>query len=864
MAQKEIAIKVKVEGQEISMTGKQLDAFKKTVESLKKQLELLGQRTEENGEQFDKLKGDLDALNMAFGETNEEVKDTTDSLENNETQTENNTKATKSYAAQIRVLTTQLSALGDRTDENGAQYDALAAKIKVLRDKQEDLQFGTKKLDDALSSIPGPIGQAASGFKNLDDTFKNARSAMKGLIVQFPILKNAFVATGIGAIVVIFGLLAAAVMKAFQTFKPLQDAVGKFGILFDVLGKAIQPVIDLIGKGLTWALEGLAKVMAFVTGQSEEFNKALADKQATEKAIKNSEDRVKQLKKESLQLKGFAKERNDANLKYEQDKLALEKDYQEKGIKQDQEYKDTLELIELEHKETLKTIDENEKKEKSDRQKEANEKYLKAEETYFNELIKLQNEKQLLLIKDQYIAQEISLKQQYEAEEKSIKQLEISEEKKGKLLLQLRENYGIKLKKLQKENSESILNANILLNLQLREVSAEEIKDEEKRQKELAEVRNSAALFDIQNSADSAEIKNKKALIQAMIYDNEITRIEAEGKKKRREQKYNDMAFDLESDRLYFENKLIAIDNVYDDEINKIKKRSETIEELEFNTYQNNRAALEKSYEDNLISTKDFYERRQLLDDNYLLLKEANEKRTYEEITAAIGNYRSQLEGVNSTVGNLASTQYAYAQTLKKGSEEQKKAIGVANALSSAQMGLAAVTQSLALVEAFRGLAKDIGKGFPTNLIAVASTLALIASTFMAWRSFAGSFKNKTYSTETSGSGSGSGSSGNNYGKNYAQGGEIKGKRHAQGGTLIEAEDGEAIMTRGAVSMFRPMLSAMNQMGGGKSFDARLVHYDNPMTKEKTEIPIIKTYVVSHDMTKEQEKYARLKDLSTL
>ena len=108
-----------------------------------------------------------------------------------------------------------------------------------------------------------------------------------------------------------------------------------------------------------------------------------------------------------------------------------------------------------------------------------------------------------------------------------------------------------------------------------------------------------------------------------------------------------------------------------------------------------------------------------------------------------------------------------------------------------------------------------------------------------------------------------------NYGKNYEKGGMIGGERHAQGGTLIEAEKGEAIMTRGAVSMFGPMLSMMNQAGGGTSFNPNLMttSYDKPnvLNPSQEQNPIIvKSYVVSSDMTSAQEKNARLKDLSTL
>jgi hypothetical protein len=107
-----------------------------------------------------------------------------------------------------------------------------------------------------------------------------------------------------------------------------------------------------------------------------------------------------------------------------------------------------------------------------------------------------------------------------------------------------------------------------------------------------------------------------------------------------------------------------------------------------------------------------------------------------------------------------------------------------------------------------------------------------------------------------------------NLGKNYEQGGLIGGRRHAQGGTLIEAEAGEAIMTRGAVTMFAPLLSQLNQMGGGTSFSqgaAGQAGYDNPrVTETMTQPQIIKTYVVSSELTTEAQKQSRLKDLSTL
>ena len=107
-------------------------------------------------------------------------------------------------------------------------------------------------------------------------------------------------------------------------------------------------------------------------------------------------------------------------------------------------------------------------------------------------------------------------------------------------------------------------------------------------------------------------------------------------------------------------------------------------------------------------------------------------------------------------------------------------------------------------------------------------------------------------------------------GANYGRGGIIEGPSHrsAAGGTPIMAEGGEAVMTRGAVAQFRPLLSAMNQMGGGTAFSGGVTGqapFDNPATAEKTMEPqIIKTYIVERDLTSTQERQARLKSLSTL
>jgi len=190
----------------------------------------------------------------------------------------------------------------------------------------------------------------------------------------------------------------------------------------------------------------------------------------------------------------------------------------------------------------------------------------------------------------------------------------------------------------------------------------------------------------------------------------------------------------------------------------------------------------------------------------------------------------------------------------RKKAFEQNKKYQIATAALSAASGIIQIlTQPSTLPSPFDWIVK----------IANAAALGIMTAVQIS----------KIKSTEFNASGgSGGKQQGNTLGRNYGDGGMIDGPSHksAAGGVMINAEGGEAVMTRGAVSMFGPMLSAMNQYGGGASFmpgAAGSSRFDNPSVQnvaQDRQPLVMKTYVVSSDMKSEMEKQARLKDLSTL
>jgi hypothetical protein len=222
------------------------------------------------------------------------------------------------------------------------------------------------------------------------------------------------------------------------------------------------------------------------------------------------------------------------------------------------------------------------------------------------------------------------------------------------------------------------------------------------------------------------------------------------------------------------------------------------------------------------------------------------------QITAALGAiYENQMNRELKAAGDNQQKQ----EEIKKKYFEKNKKLQIANA--TIQMFQSAIS-------AFASMAAIPVVGPALGAVAAAAAIALGIANI-------NKIKSQQYESDA-GAGGAEGKAAPqasmNLGKNYGDGGMINGPRHAGGGVMINAEGGEAVMTRGAVTMFAPLLSAMNQMGGGTSFSrgaSGQAGYDSPrVTETITQPQIVKTYVVSSDLTNEAEKQARLKDLSTL
>ena len=327
----------------------------------------------------------------------------------------------------------------------------------------------------------------------------------------------------------------------------------------------------------------------------------------------------------------------------------------------------------------------------------------------------------------------------------------------------------------------------------------------------------------------------------------------------------------LEALRLEHLKKMDLIDaSEFENKAQMLQRKSQT----EYFDVKNNNLKLkevnQKIYEDKVASEEIHFEAEkkkagtntellaqiQLEHNQTLAQIGADRVETEQQVNLKIEEVAGQFGAVMSQLGNIL-LQDAQGRDEKKFKQAKKMAIagiGIEKAAAIASIW----TNTYIANAKMKGQLGIFGIPLATlnTISAVLSTAAAIAAAAQAMSAING----VDFQSDKSSKGSG---------EHFAMGGMINGPRHSDGGVPIEAEGGEAVMTRGAVTAFAPLLSMLNVAGGGTSFSQGAVGqagYDNP-TRDGQQLQqqqITKTYVVEQELTTMQQRQARLKNLSTL
>lgn len=257
-----------------------------------------------------------------------------------------------------------------------------------------------------------------------------------------------------------------------------------------------------------------------------------------------------------------------------------------------------------------------------------------------------------------------------------------------------------------------------------------------------------------------------------------------------------------------------------------------------------------------------FFKTVEIIEDAQMKLDEAYKKGTIsqsEYVNQSIALEEKLTASKQKTIGAINAAAGATNQLAQAFGEESKEG----KILIKVTQALALASTALALAESIKGLGKDIGKGFPQNIIAVASTLALIATAFTQAKALFGKAKSATEEVSAEP-------------RRLAQGGLVTGDGTGTSDSIpARLSNGESVINARSTKMFMPLLSAINQAGGGASFQFGGIATTSDMTTQGQASQLsqilmgqdrepIKTYVVSTDMSSQQMFDRAQKSRSTL
>ena len=974
--------KIKIDGKQLDLTKISFKDFNKIIADSKKSLKDLPL----TDPRYKTLSADIKTAEKAWKEATKAAGDFNDENEKGSGQV-------RSYRSQIRELELDLIKVEQQFGKNSKEAAELRSQLGELRDQQDELKASTQDLDDSLAALPGPIGKIGQTLGGLETITRNAKGAFGNLSKQFPILDSAWKATGIGILVGLVIGLVAAVVKAAQSFKPLQDA---FAILQDSLGavmNALKPITDFILNVFVGALKLVAGLISTVAeafgGVSNGAAKATLD---LEREISLQERTLGRL---GDSLGDYTK--NIVTLYAEQKKAILEvkqavKDQvltQQQGLEQ--------ELLILANGLAKKKLIEDE--------------YQKNRAQKLNESIKAQNDADNAGVQNSRRSQTrqleidnefnkvslandiISYKNRKQALEDNLKTLEaVNFEGKADVIDALKssiEEQDFLIQNAQNVTKAQIQKGNAELSKLRAQFAREDIAAINERANAIQQLTTELIREDNQRNLQAAK-DQLESLKEQQRLELENTQLAGVSLKNLKEKQAAEIALANENIRKaqiqldayiiqqeidkqqrlaieagvgtqeYFDARRKIIDQELEKELlladlnqNEIEnartKHWKALLELDKEGLQAQINQIQMEYDGLYEGTVTFFDKQRELENKNYELRQKELQGNYDALEALNKQHQKNMQLIDaSQLQNTADLQMrkfaalgtmnqAFFDEARKGEEAfyeaERKRAGDNNALlevielehtkrlaeidaqqKEAKLqvysAIAQITQEFASVlndiavsqmkaaqgvdEARFNRAKDFAKaaviveriGAIGQIVAntgIANAKAVAASpltfgqpwvtinTISAGISIAGIIASaiKSVSELNGQKFEPKNAGGTGLARGMEKGGLIEGNRHSQGGVMIEAEGGEAVMTRGAVTMFGPLLSMMNQASGGTPFQPNLMTtlMDKPLTSNPSEEErpmVIKSYVVSNDLTTEQEKLARLKSISTL
>jgi hypothetical protein len=792
-------------------------------------------------------------------------------------------KSTENLRKEIKRLEVELT----KVEIGSKEFENLSEQLKDNRDKLDLVRAKSKDLLDSFSMLPGPIGQIGSSITSTSDKLKIFSSFnLKDVKGQFKAVGDdiKLVASNIGkatGITKLYETTVGGLTKVFSKLpiglKAASTAASGFGkaLIATGIGAIVIAVgalianFDSLKSALMNLIPGLGKVADFVGGLINKFTDFVGITSEAEREQKKFIEGLESgLKKEKENWEAnadlydeFTQRKVNANQKFKEKQIEILKDETKSEAEKNK-------LISAYRAQANREIEKADK----DRAKK-NDEAAKAE----LDKNKQKNDK---IIADNKAAADKDKQRRQEEQDAIVQNLKNNADTDEKVLrAALEKQFAIRNEGKEITIEQAKLQAN-----EINKIVEDELnKDKEARQKAFDEKLKIAQEFGkleldtlnidietkkIKYGEDSQEYRNA---IQAK-FDKQFELLNAEETALKEKEQTKD---GLTQDEL---NRLAAIKNERNALTNEVEKtNNEQIAsdiEKALKTAETDKMAADQKYADKMKAAEnDFALQQKILDD-----KIAQDEAFYtkllsnEELTA---EQRKKIEEeYTKTKQANADAQAAIDQ--KKFDNQQKLLQATSQILKFAaqELGeqtfagkaLAAAASLIDTYGAITAVLKNAGKG-PQGGIPGFAIAQAVATGLVGFKAVSNILK-----TPVPSPGGGGGASERPRG--LALGGIVSGPGSGRS-DLVPAmlSNGESVINAQSTAMFKPLLSSINAIGGGRRFaDGGLAigsfstdqAFSQLQTTLATQQAPIKTYVVSSDMTNQQMLDRNIKDRSTL
>lgn len=769
----------------------------------------------------------------ALAKSKEEIKAYSRNVQELSKEVQNNIKIETESAGSLRALRAELSNLTKAYDSLSNQ-ERMAAEGMELQGKINAITSEIKGAEQNTGRFFRNVGNYANSFI---EAFTNMGGSMAGLKNPLKMVQSGFMAISSTPIIAILGAIVMIVQKVIESLKSSEKSMQAVTIAMsplNVAGRLMQKVMQKLGEGIVWVAEKLtewADKLGLITEAMKTEQQLAKDNialQLREREV-SQQNADSQLKIAELKAKAADKITYSAKerAKFLEQALAEEDAIAKRELEIAQE---RYRLLEEESKLAENSTEEN------DELARAYVEMKNAQTSYFNKSRELtaqltearkQEAAEAIRIKKEQYEKELELTRQISDAELSLMRQDVlqlratEEERHARAVADLQ--YRLETETLTAKQKEAI-NKLIELEEKRHAQNMETIKREELEAAHQAEI--GWLEIEIELAAERSDELlrlQKERLAEERDMELDAVGLTEEAKDLIR-QKYLKKEADLVREHnntiLQYNQDLIAKD--WENRINEATNKGQQTLQLEIDAAKARLDALQQLEGE---SDADFKARQLAAEREYIDAKKA--LNDYE-----VRIEQDKYEALSGLLGGLSKIMEAFG-------EDNERMAKTAKILA---LGEIAVNTGKAIAA---GVAQASATGpWPANLAAIATTVTTVLTNIAAAVKAVKSAK-------------------------FATGGLVTGPGSGTSDSIpAQLSNGESVMTAKTTSMFGPLLSSLNQAGGGVAFNPGLggqrEGYEFLASAVAAGMERVNLHVGVDEVTRVQRRVTEIKELSTI